>query len=293
MNHFRLALFIAIVSLLYTTPHSPSGNAGSSGKRVSKEEEQQQQQIQQQQEMQAQINSVKRPKGPATGILPSGTDLYKQYESDTKKLGRSAEEIQEQNAEVFKKLHAYKPLVTPGRRDSVTFGQAKAVIDYTLTHPVVGMKELKKYDPEGCFGFCFGRAMFIHMELLARGVNKDSIRKAYVVGEMEYGGITWQFHVATTVKGADGSWYVIDPEFDKVETVEEWFAGNLELSPDKKLRLYMTDANKFGASAPAYSPNGIAGYNGYFSDAMKSFRERPTKQINKFIDHRLCQNVFN
>jgi hypothetical protein len=280
LNNVRLVLFIVIVSLLYTTPRAPKGQAAD-------ERRQQQQQQQQQQQVD--------PEAPGTGILPAKTDLYKQYEKDTADLERSAEEVQAQNADVFRNLHAHKPAPRPGRMDTISYGQARNILEFTAKHPIVGMKEVRKYDPEKCIGFCFGRAMFIHLELLARGINKDSIRKAYVVGEMNYEGITWGFHVATAVKGSDGSWLVIDPEFDKVETVEEWFKGNLELSPDKKLRLYMTDANKFGASAPAYDSGSLKDdwYNRYFVDALKFFRERDVTAIRKVVDHRLCRDLFN
>ena len=225
--------------------------------------------------------------GPAYGPsseLPSTVNLYDQYQFDTRTLQATPSEVQAQNTAVFSELDklTLPPSIT--RDDFIDRVAAQAVLTQIIQHPVVGMRALKLYDPKNCIGFCFGRAMAIHIDLLARGLNKDAIRKAYLVGEMQYGGIKWGFHVATIIRMEDGSWLAIDPEAGKLLTLQEWFKEYEAISTDKKLRLYITEADKFGASAASYEPSGLADpfYNNYFTDMLKDFRERKLKTEDMF-----------
>ena len=92
-------------------------------------------------------------------------------------------------------------------------------------HPVARLDQLDKYDPQKLTGFCFGRAMAVHILARQRGVKPQSIKKQFIVGDLR--GIRaketeWRFHVTTLVKGDVGKWYAIDPIFPKVLTQTEW-----------------------------------------------------------------------
>ena len=52
---------------------------------------------------------------------------------------------------------------------------AKEIVREMLFHPVISMWEKKKYDPkEQGIGFCFGRAMYAHIDLYMRGFERRS-----------------------------------------------------------------------------------------------------------------------
>lgn len=219
--------------------------------------------------------------------VASPTNLYEQYEAET--TGRQPAEIDAQNAAVFAALAQWQPRVNSGRLQGIDAATARATLDDAMKDPVVGLANVKTYDPNGQLGFCFGRAMYLHLDLLQRGVDKGSIFKAFVIGPMKYENIDWQFHVATVVRSTEGGWIVIDPEYRQVLSLEEWFKKNASLSTDKKLRLYVTEAKKFGASAPAYTEPALQDpwYNGYFKDMLARIRTRLAARRPQ-----TCQDLF-
>jgi hypothetical protein len=110
---------------------------------------------------------------------------------------------------------------TSSRVSTVTMAQASDVLESIQRSRVIS--NISKYDPKGDMGFCFGRAFYYHLELLRRGVHKDSIRKVFVIGNMQAYGMQWRYHVATSVRSADGSWIVLDNLIGKPVTIEKWF----------------------------------------------------------------------
>lgn len=52
--------------------------------------------------------------------------------------------------------------------DFLSMKQAQQILELSKKHSVVGVDALDKYDPEGNFGFCFGRACYFHIDLLSR-----------------------------------------------------------------------------------------------------------------------------
>jgi hypothetical protein len=146
-------------------------------------------------------------------------------------------------------------------------------------NPVVSLYSYNKYDPrnEG-IGFCFGRAMFIHLELLQRGLDRRAVQKAFVVGHMQTpDGGQWGWHVTTIAqsKNAQGKeiWLAIDPIVGRVIEVSEWYKLMRDsYSTDKKLKLYITHGTRFGPRG-VYDEEQIrnAFYNNYFTDMMKWF----------------------
>ena len=221
---------------------------------------------------------AKAPPPADLAVLPHDVDLYQRYERDSRSLTAPPETIAKQNGEVFAELAKWSAR-TNSRTQEIDMQQANEIMRASMDNYVAGKKSVKTYDPEGNIGFCFGRAMWMHLELLKRGFDKKSVFKAFVVGQQEYEGVFWQFHVATIVKSKGGGFLVLDPEFMMVTRLEDWFQHNLRLSTDKKLRLYVTDPAKFGASAEKYSKDALNDdwYNNYFRDMMGYFRDQANR----------------
>lgn len=104
----------------------------------------------------------------------------------------------------------------------------QALWDEAFAHPVAGLDDpakLQRYDPTGIIGFCFGRAMAVHLLARRLGLAESSIAKLFVVGDLRSGpDPEWRFHVATLVRGADGRWYAIDPILGEPVEAREWVA---------------------------------------------------------------------
>lgn len=156
---------------------------------------------------------------------------------------------------------------------------ARDVLSTLRMHPVVSLYQYEKYDPKNQgIGFCFGRAMFVHLELAMRNLDRDSIKKAFVVGPMSTGdGNSWGWHVTTIAqsKDADGNeiWLALDP-VTGLKTLKEWYQEMYTyFSTDKKLKIYVTEAGKFGPSPGFYNHIGLENefYNSYFTDLDKEF----------------------
>ncbi len=154
--------------------------------------------------------------------------------------------------------------------------------NYSIHHPIAGMSALAKYDPTNEIGFCFGRALFVHLELLRRGVSKDSIKKVFVVGDIveQLNGqeIKWQFHVATAVRDTQGEWWVIDPAY-RLMKIRDWYRFVRQMATDQKLSLFVTPTSKIGPTAWEYNvlEGGLLDpfYNNYFRDLFEYFKRNP------------------
>lgn len=80
-----------------------------------------------------------------------------------------------------------------------------------------------KYDPEGVFGFCFGRSMTARVLSRQSHLSNQGLYKLFAVGDMRSGYTNpetgeppppeWRFHVTTIAQGPEGSWYALDPIF--------------------------------------------------------------------------------
>lgn len=159
---------------------------------------------------------------------------------------------------------------------------ARDVIRVAERNPVVGLWAYSKYDPKDQgIGFCFGRAMFTHIELAFRDFDRDYIKKAFVVGSMSTGdGNSWGWHVTTIAQSRDSEgneiWLAIDP-VTGVKTLREWYQEMYtNFSTDKKLKIYVTEAGRFGPSAGSAYNQGVVTeefYNEYFKDMLNWFDE--------------------
>ncbi len=182
---------------------------------------------------------------------------------------------------------------TPNTSTGVTFAQGEKIYNMILRHPIVSPYMERVYDPNDELGFCFGRALFVHLELLGRGVNRSDIRKAFVIGPMFAENLHWSFHVATTVRGKDGKWWVIDsPPFGNgVVELEEWYKHQLGFSEDGKLRLYLTNPQQFTPTQIRYTRGVLQEtvYRNYFEHLLEEFRMR-FDLIEKFSHS--CKYLF-
>lgn len=116
------------------------------------------------------------------------------------------------------------------------------------SNPVALYRCVKKYDPKGGIGFCFGRGFNAHLTALRFGVSKDSVKKIWAVGSMKYENINWGHHIATMVRGPEGKWYVLDPEYNKVLELTYWMKTVKKMDNDGKLTFFASDPSRWSPS---------------------------------------------
>ena len=217
-------------------------------------------------------------------ITEANVNLFYKRNSDIS--GKSAKAIHQSNLKLIKDFVAVD---VDGMRDNsqgrakyISPADANSVRRAALMNPVVSLSNYHQYDPTNRgIGFCFGRAMFVNIELAYRQFDRDSIKKAFVVGPMTTGGSTkWAWHVTTIVqsKNKDGSevWLAIDP-ITGLKSLKDWYLEMYnDFSTDKKLKLYVTVAGKFGPSPSFYDERAIsnAAYNDYFTDMREWFAKQ-------------------
>jgi hypothetical protein len=214
------------------------------------------------------------------------------------------------NKNILDSLLSYQPGMSNGRAPGITYQQGRLLISKLMQQSdSEGFSQ--KYDPESNIGFCFGRALRIHLELLRYGVNKDSIKKIFVIGPMKSPGKIWQFHVATVVKDLKSNqWWVLDTnlgvpvsvedwmkhyERTRTDEIKHWFRSNT-IDRTKSLRFYITRAEKIGPSAWEYNikTGGLFDgfYNGYFKDMFQYFKKNPVSEQEKFNSNK-CSKLFS
>lgn len=160
---------------------------------------------------------------------------------------------------------------------------ADKILNSINRHPTVSSYQYAKYNlhPGVEIGFCFGRATYAHLMALHLGVLKDSIKKAWIVGPMNAGGNMWDFHVTTIVRSENGVWLAIDSNGASAIPVDEWYKEYAQYSTDGRIRLYITDANKFSVDLGKYDKIQMGlnlnksqdWYSGYFQDMLTWFKQ--------------------
>ena len=222
------------------------------------------------------------------GDAPSPSVIEKEaYDSISKDFlslpALTAEKISEANEDAFEKMQSPPTRLHPRLKNSITLAEAKEIYQQLESHPVASLSNLGRYDPQEEYGFCFGRAFTVELEANHQKIQNPSIRKIWVVGDMQApDGSRWGWHVATMIYGGEKTWWVIDPEIYltnpklKIVTPETWFAEMKTLSKDGKLRVLWSDGRKFGATMGMVDPFSISSkfYNGYFDDLLRIFRQR-------------------
>lgn len=137
---------------------------------------------------------------------------------------------------------------SPSNLTGLSPAQMADLWDRTYRHRISGLDDaskLSKYDPQGIIGFCFGRAMTVHLLARRMGLAPDSIRNLFVIGDLRSGDQPeWRFHVTSLVKGADGRWHAIDPIMDGPLTVDQWMSRvHRGWDRQKKAKFYLTGAD--------------------------------------------------
>lgn len=213
-------------------------------------------------------------------------DLLSYQETETSSLKEL--QINAINQQVIDDLYA-TPVdrlvrTTKGYRlNGLTKAWVDQVVESINRHPVVGYYQREKYNRENVsIGFCFGRATYTHLALLKMGVNKDAIRKAWVVGTMKAGNIKWAFHVTTLVKDySTNKWWAVDSVPGQVLELKDWYAHFKKQDQKANLRLYVSSPNKFSVSLGEYSRVQMGldltreqdWYQHYFKDLMNWFTQ--------------------
>jgi len=205
-------------------------------------------------------------------------------------MKRSAEETAKLNEDSLKMLRDLPmPPANPKRKAGLSVAEIEALYKAALKNPQVKKSLCGTYNGSGQLGFCWGRAMAVHLQALHSKVSNQSVRKLWAVGEMKSDSIAWRYHVSTVVRSDQGIWYAVDPIFPGPMPVEEWYA-NLKAgyAGTEFVRLYSTPAKRFGPGKwEKYNKNHLkeAAYYNFFADLMDSIykentgREGPWKTI--------------
>src|SRR5438128_1426530 len=79
---------------------------------------------------------------------------------------------------------AFSKVVTgsPSTKEGLTAMDRKALFTQAVNNPVANVEMLFKYDPKGIVGFCFGRAMTVHLIARRMGLKDSSLRKLFIIG---------------------------------------------------------------------------------------------------------------
>lgn len=181
----------------------------------------------------------------------------------------------------------------------VSKAQAEFILELIRKHPVVGPDAAMKYDSwNQQIGFCFGRAAFIHWELIRRGIPAQNIGKIFLIGNLALDlrtGSFWDYHMATIVRDQESGWWVVDPLIDRILPVTEWMQKMRAwaLNPKKpEIRFYFSDPIKMFPIPGAYTTERLffEGYRGYFQDLFSWFQNNPLKAKDLFIQTNLSTN---
>ncbi len=198
--------------------------------------------------------------------------------------------LQTKNQELIQELNRLAEDQRKRGIQGITQKQAEQVLASIHQHPVVGPKSSRKYDTwDQMIGYCFGRAAYIHWDLLRRGVTPEKIGKIFAVGGLRQkisNGFHWDYHMATIVRAVD-DWWVIDPLIGKIMKVDPWMTdvNQMAANSPSRLRFYFTDAIKLHPIPGAYSLERllIPEYRGYFQDLFDWFRDHPSRQTDLFF----------
>lgn len=216
----------------------------------------------------------------ASPLSYADTDLFKIYSEELKILKSSGanEETLSSALQIKNKLE-FQNLKKRSPSRGVKIEVAEALLKSIASHPVVSAKALLRYDPTSQTGFCFGRAAYVHIELMRAGATLEDVVKIFVMGGLYVDDIGWDYHVATAVRSEQGAWLVIDSLFDKVLTIDDWMYEVAKWDADKvhpKVRFYATNAAKFQPTIGSYESQTISSviYQKYFEDLTNWYARR-------------------
>lgn len=209
---------------------------------------------------------------------PKPPDLNAFYKQDV--AAKTEDQVARENQSLIREIESYVPQQSQTRAQAVPIRWAKELLSVTYNHSVVGWNARDRYKRDGVeIGFCFGRAMFMHLVLLKMGVQKASIKKIWAVGPMQTrDGITWGHHVSTVVFSREQGWVAVDTNHANPLPVREWMAHYKAQNNDGKLKFYITEPEKFGIETVKYTRVNLGlgmsrdsdWYQHYFVDMLKA-----------------------
>ncbi len=132
---------------------------------------------------------------------------------------------------------------------------AERVLKHVAKHPIASIEStlLRKRSAE--IGFCFGRALLVHYELLQAGVAPSDLVKVFALGELTVEKQHWRFHVAVGVRDPKDGILIVDPLFPEVRGLAQWMGEVAAYDikhPFSRTRFYVTDPRKFLPALGAY-----------------------------------------
>lgn len=242
------------------------------------------------------------PPGVEPFLTPSCEDIFAMAHSFRRSHSRTfwewirrhpsrvPDEVKEANDELLAALTA--PGEVTGRGPSTVKAidrtQADALYRKLVENPVATLANIKKYDPDGQRGLCYGRA--VAAQLTAQvdfKIDRDALSKVWFLGDLSSpDGGKWQYHVATMVRstGPEGYW-VIDPIVGRPLPVKDWHQ-HLQQRYDRKKTglLFATDVNHGWIGGPKVGKQLTENEDPYdqmfFDDLLQTFQRhqfRPLK----------------
>jgi hypothetical protein len=214
------------------------------------------------------------------------TDLLLLYKKDTASL--SKKEIAKKNKVLLKSFENYVPEKIGKGVLSISFSKLKEIFSQ-MERTFIDVDH-KQYSRDGVeIGYCFGRAYFIHMMLLKMGVQPNSIRKLWAVGNLKsrHSEVPWDFHVTTVVYVEGYGWMTLDTRSLKPGPVRHWFTQYMDDAVDGRSVIYITDPQKFSVSIGRYSRLELGfnltkendWYQHFFVDHTQIIRQTPVIKI--------------
>ncbi len=161
------------------------------------------------------------------------------------RLPASAAEATREHNLLMAAFRRAQPRAAPGRQPAFTSRQQEELFERIRTNDVVGTTCTYQ-----SVGFCAPRATVGYMEALKMGLSKNSMRKVWVRGNFRSPqGNDWDYHVALSVRGRDGNWYMLDPDrFSGPVPMQQWYDEMATLSRNGdnpgRFNMFITEARR-------------------------------------------------
>mgnify|MGYP001552327170 CR=1 FL=1 len=152
---------------------------------------------------------------------------------------------------------------------------AASVWEKVRENPVARLDNVRSYPQGNQVGYCFGRAMLVHLRLLQAGVPQKDIAKIFTLGDLLVGQELWRFHVAVMVRDPRFGFVVVDPLQNKVLAIGKWLDVNRDYGvkrPYSRVRFFVTDPRKFVPGLGRYDLEQLQNpaLKPYFEDLAKT-----------------------
>lgn len=186
---------------------------------------------------------------------------------------KARKESVERNLKQVEDIESFHPTaIGKSGKIGLTTEQINELYNTVLFHPVASLAVLEKYNAGRGVGFCFGRAMTVHLEaLFVNGLHNSQIKKLWVVGDMGQ----WGFHVTAAVYSTEGKWIAVDPIKGGPMPVRDWYESMKATDRRGDLLFFETEAKRFGPTATEYRRWGLQDpyYNEYFTDLLNHYKK--------------------